>query len=260
MLRRSASSRRMACRCVIGLALLAGAHAALADNETAAHGDEETSELELLTDEPFDLSVPLPSFGTPGDPSRFLSRAPKTDWSAKAGINDRVVSPNPALRPERFVPSGTEQTNGVAWANVTGGDLVILDKATIETRLDPQQQGQLGMNLSRSVPLGGSLSMTWQQGYALTHALPSGSVPGATPPAHGATAIDSNQALRFTFLPADTTVSLGAAISSTSEKWLRSMSAEQKLFGGPVSITGSISETTSGSSSKSVKAGIKKSW
>jgi hypothetical protein len=269
MSRRSTPSRRTIFRCVTGLALLAGVHVALADDEISALADDETSALELPTDEPFDFSVPLPapppSFGVPArdvDQSKYLPKPPKNHWSAKAGIDDRLVTPNAALRPDPFVSNGTEQTNGVAWANITGGDLMVLDNATIETRLDPQQQGKLGMNLSRSVSLGESLSMTWQQGYALTHALPSGvpATPVTAPPVQGATSIDSHQTLRFTILPADTTVSLGAALSNTSEKWLRSMSAEQKLFGGPVSITGTIAETATGNASKSVKAGIKKTW
>lgn len=113
----------------------------------------------------------------------------------------------------------------------------------------------------RSVPIGSSVSVTWQQGYAVTHSLPPGTTAATTTATAAASnAIDSNQALRFTLLPADTTLSLGAAISSTDEKWLRSLSTEQKLFGGPVSVTGTISETASGSASKSLKAGIKRTW
>jgi len=55
-------------------------------------------------------------------------------------------------------------------------------------------------------------------------------------------------------------LALYQAISSTDDKWLRTLSAEQKLFGGPVSITGSVSETAAGDISKSLKAGFKRSW
>jgi hypothetical protein len=55
-------------------------------------------------------------------------------------------------------------------------------------------------------------------------------------------------------------VSLGANISSTDEKWLPSLSAEQKLFGGPFSVTGSVSETPTGETSKSLTAGFKRQW
>jgi hypothetical protein len=49
----------------------------------------------------------------------------------------------------------------------------------------------------------------------------------------------TSQALRFNVLPTDTTLSVGADMSSTDDKWLRTLSAEQKLFGGPFSVTGS---------------------
>lgn len=36
--------------------------------------------------------------------------------------------------------------------------------------------------------------------------------------------------------------------------------AEQKLFGGPFSVSGSVNETASGELSKSIKAGFKHAW
>ena len=85
--------------------------------------------------------------------------------------------------------------------------------------------------------------MTLENGVSVTRSLPSGGTQG-----HGWA---SSQALRFNVLPTDTTVSIGADISSTDEKWLRTLSAEQKLFGGPFSVTGSVSETPTGDMSKS---------
>jgi hypothetical protein len=38
------------------------------------------------------------------------------------------------------------------------------------------------------------------------------------------------------------------------------LSAEQKLFGGPLSVTGSVSETATGDTSKSLRAGFKRTW
>jgi len=70
----------------------------------------------------------------------------------------------------------------------------------------------------------------------------------------------TSQALRFNVLPTDTTLSVGADMSSTDDKWLRTLSAEQKLFGGPFSVTGSVSETASGEMSKSLRAGFKRTW
>jgi hypothetical protein len=233
--------------CAAGLALWLGAGGALAQDSEMAD--------ELPFDEPLDLSIPLTAPTAPLhglDPSKFIPKG-SPGWTGKAGVDSRAALPDAAVRPEYFIPgrAGT-QLDGVAWANITAPNMMILDQASLETRLDPMQQSKLGINLSRSVPIGSSMSLTWQQGYVVTHALPAPDTP--------ANAIDSQQALRFTFLPAHTTVSLGAAVSSANDKWLRSMSAEQKLFGGPLSITGTITETATGGASKGLKAGFKQTW
>jgi hypothetical protein len=51
----------------------------------------------------------------------------------------------------------------------------------------------------------------------------------------------------------------GQTLSTTDDKWLRKISAEQKLFDG-VSISGSIGETAQGATSRSISAGFKRSW
>jgi hypothetical protein len=71
---------------------------------------------------------------------------------------------------------------------------------------------------------------------------------------------EGNHAVKFTVTPADTTISIGASSSSADDKWLRRLSAEQKLFGGPVSVAGAVSETSSGDLTKSLTAGFKRNW
>jgi hypothetical protein len=227
---------------------------------TGAAIAEELEALEPLVEEPVDLATPVPESWHGGfpigvDPSRFVPKTNST-WKGKAGVETRPALPD--------VPGAMDQSNGVAWANVTVPGMTALNETSFETRLDPQQQGKFGMNLSRSVPVGSALALTWRQGYTVTQ---SATTPNAVPFApgntslwDGATTLDSSQAVGFTLLPANTTLSLGAAISSENDRWLRSLSAEQKLFGGPVSITGTVQETTSGVSSKSLKAGIKTTW
>jgi hypothetical protein len=60
---------------------------------------------------------------------------------------------------------------------------------------------------------------------------------------------------------ADTGSSLlaGQTLSSTDDKWLRKIGAEQKLFGG-VSVSGSIGETLQGTANRSFSAGFRRSW
>jgi hypothetical protein len=211
----------------------------------------------LLGDEPPDLSTPVVE---PRKATIPLARpGASTGWDAKVGVDYRKPSiPAAEFQPGELTAGAIpDQSTGVAWANVTAPGLdspLGWDKTAIETRLDPaQEQGKLGATLSRSVPLGESVAVTLQNGYSVTRAHPDAA-------ASAAQSWATNQALRFNVLPTDTSFSLGAAISSTDDKWLRTFSAEQKLFGGPLSVTGSVSETASGDTSKSLRAGFKRTW
>jgi hypothetical protein len=196
---------------------------------------------------------------------RFTTaRRPDSGWEAKAGV-DGVAPPSP-IPPE---PWTSGPASGAAWANVTapGLDLPLSwDKASVETRLDPaQEQGKLGTTFSRSVPVGEKLSVTLQNGFSVTQTLGAAAVPPAssTPaPATGSASqvFGNSETVRLGILPTDTTLALGAAKSSTDDKWLRSLGAEQKLFGGPFSVSGSVNETPTGELSKSIKAGFKHAW
>jgi hypothetical protein len=224
---------------------------------------------------PFDFSVPPPTSASANkiDPSKFIGKAP-AGWDAKVGLDPRTQSLT--FRPDQLVPGApADRSSGIAWANVAAPVVETpWDKASLETRIDPQQQGKLGMSLSRSVPVGESLSMTWLNSYSLTQTLSrngaptaadaliatSTPVPGSTQSPAAAQVYGTNQSMRFTFLPSNTSVSFGAALSTVDDKWLRSLSAEQKLFGGPISITGGLTESAPGEYSKSIKAGFKRTW
>jgi len=228
-------------------------------NQSADQPENPTDEAtpELPADAPLDLS--MPDNGKLKAINPFAARTSTPDWSGKVGVDAR----KPAIAATEFQPEHLtagaipDQSTGVAWANVTAPGLdapLGWDKTSIDTRLDPsQEQGKLGTTLSRSVPVGENFSVTLQNGVAVTRTLPS----GAQPPSQSWA---SSQAVRFNILPTDTTLSVGANISTTDDKWLRTLSAEQKLFGGPVSITGTVSETPSGEASKSLKAGFKRTW
>jgi len=232
-------------------------------------------------DQPFDFSTPLPSAtkpAKPADASKFVPKTPQIDWSAKAGVDNRPVLPDSELRPDRFLPGTPQQPmEGVAYANVTAPGLMFMGKTSLETRLDPLQDTKLGLTMSRSVPIGSAFSVTWQNAYSMTYPL----TPNATPTAalhpqgtttamfgtgaatvapSGTEVFDTNQELRFAIVPVHTTFSFKATSSNTDARWLRSMSAEQKLVGGPFNITGTVQETTAGAFNKSIKAGYKKTW
>jgi hypothetical protein len=207
------------------------------------------------------------TFSRANPANRFTAaRRPDSGWEAKAGV-DSGASASP-IPPEPWT-SGTP--SGAAWAHVTapGVDLPLSwDKASVETRLDPaQEQGKLGTTFSRSIPLGEKLSVTLQNGFSVTQTLgattatPSPSTSASAPATSPINQVfGTNEMLRLGILPTDTTVAVGAAKSSTDEKWLRSLGAEQKLFGGPFSVSGSVNETSTGELSKSIKAGFKHAW
>jgi len=125
------------------------------------------------------------------------------------------------------------------------------------------------------VALGGTVSMTLQNGYAVTQSLGSSPTapqfdPNAIPPPkplQSGTSVlppaqvwSNDDALRLSLGSTGTTFSVGAKMQSTDERWLRTLSAEQKLFGGPVSVTGAVTELPTGDTSKSIMAGFKRAW
>ena len=237
-------------------ATAANAESDAADDATT---QAEAADADTVFDQPIDLSTPTPWSGGTIDPSKFTLGLPSPVWTSKAGIDNREATPNAELRLERWLPGAMpEQTVGVAWAHVTAPGLMAWDKTAIETRLDPYQQSRFGVTLSRSVPVGSDISLTLQNAFAWTQPL----LQGAPIVAHGSNAhvVEGSHAVRFTFLPANTTLSVGAAASSADDGWRRSLSAEQRLFGGPVSVTGAVSETATGELNRSLKAGFKRNW
>jgi hypothetical protein len=241
------------------LALLAG-HASA---EPAVTPDDEIT----LGDEPLDLSTPLvDSLGKPlldvtgktpkrTPPAASLERPLET----KLGVNYRQAPiPNAEFQPDPFIRNGFQGTGaspdstGVAWAHVTAPQLPFgWDSVTIDSQLDPlDEQGKVSGTLSRSLALGDEIAVTLRNGYSTERSFSHGDG------AHWAT----NQSLRLRLLPTDTTLSLDASLSSGADRWLRTLSAEQKLFGGPFSLSGAVSETSNGDLAKSLKAGFKQNW
>jgi hypothetical protein len=222
-----------------------------------AAGSPDTTTANLPDGTPLDLSTP--EVGASKFKSFDAWRGAPTAWQSKVGIDYRKPTvPATEFQPDQLVAGAIpDQSTGVAWANVNAPGLdtpLGWDKTVLETRLDPSQdQGKFGTTLSRSVPVGADLSVTLQNGLAVTRTLPS----AMQPPSQIWASI---QALQFNLLPTDTSISVGGAFSSADDRWLPTLSAEQKLFGGPFSLTGSLSETATGETNKSLKAGFKRTW
>jgi hypothetical protein len=172
------------------------------------------------------------------------------NWDAKVGVDLAT----PAGAP---LPGGAGEDHGAGWADVAVPAAPIgLDKATIDARIDPgADQGKLSTALTRSVPIG-DLSLTLQNGYSVTQSLAD---PNGMPAPASARVFAGDGGVKLEF-PSATALTAGARMSSTDERLTPSLSAEQKLFDTPLSITGTISELPTGGTDRSIMAGFKRSW
>lgn len=196
-----------------------------------------------------------------------------TAWDSKIGVDMNVSNQSAnaiaPINPERLLPGASaDMSSGAAWASVTAPALnapVGWDKATIDARFDPlNEERKIGTTVSKSVPLNERFSVTLQNGYSMTQApgtLQASAAPiPAQPPVYGPSHyFSSENTAKLNVLPTGTSLSIGTAMSTTDDKWRRSLGAEQKLFGG-ISVKGSVSETETGTPDKSISAGFKRNW
>lgn len=184
-------------------------------------------------------------------------------WDTRVGADINVVRQQAALTAsdllaEKLAGGGPSQSSGAAWAAITApGVGSIWDQTAIEARVDPSQdQGKLGTSLSKSVPLSEQTSITLQNG---TNVMQQGIVPISGITGRPVRNVEMDQSAKLSIADTGTSFIAGQTLSSTDDKWLRKLGAEQKLFGG-VSVAGSIGETPQGTANKSISAGFKKSW
>jgi hypothetical protein len=184
-------------------------------------------------------------------------------WDARVGADMTVARQQTLtasqLLDEKLANGGNEpQSSGTAWAAITApGVGPIWDKTAVEARVDPSQdQSKLGTSLSKSLPLNQQYSLTLQNGY---NVIQQGIVPVPGIPGRPVRNYETDQSVKLSIAETGTSFIAGQSLSSTEDKWLRKIGAEQKLFGG-VSISGSIGETPLGIANKSLTAGFKQSW
>jgi hypothetical protein len=183
-------------------------------------------------------------------------------WDTRIGA-DMTVTRQPTtmseLLSEKAANGGSEpQNSGSAWAAITApGVGSIWDKTAVEARVDPgQEQSKLGTSLSKSLPLSEQYSLTLQNGYNLTQ---QGIVPVPGIAAHPSRSYQTEQSARLSIIDTGTSFVAGQTLSTTDDKWLRKIGAEQKLFDG-VSVSATVGETPQGVTNKSLTAGFKHSW
>ncbi|NPU67321.1 hypothetical protein HL667_20125 [Bradyrhizobium sp. 83012] len=182
-------------------------------------------------------------------------------WDARVGA-DMTVARQPTTMSELLAEKAENggnapQSGGSAWAAITApGAGSIWDKTAVEARVDPgSDQSRLGTTITKAVPID-HYNLTLQNGYNVTQQgmVP---IPGAAPKT--SRSFDTEQSARLSIQDTGTSVTAGQTLSSSDDKWLRKIGAEQKLSDG-LSVSGTVSETAQGGTSKSISAGFKRSW
>jgi len=183
-------------------------------------------------------------------------------WDTRIGA-DMTVTKEPTTMSELLAEKAANggnlpQSSGSAWAAATApGAGAIWDKTAVEARVDPgAEQSKLGASLTKSVPLSSDTQLTLQNGYSVnqqgTTALPG--VGGRVTRNY-----ETGQSAKVEITDTGTSITAGQTLSTTDDKWLRKVGAEQKLFDN-VTVSGSVGETSQGTINKSLTAGFKKSW
>jgi len=180
----------------------------------------------------------------------------------RVGANINVVkapaaSLADALSDRMLSGEAPKSSSGTAWASITGpGVPRIWDKTAVDVSMDSgTDQGKVGTTLSRSLPLAdNAYSVTLQNAYRLTQ-------PAPTPltSAQESRTLEIERSARFSVNGTATSVIAGQTLSSTDEKWLGKVGAEQKLF-GDITVNATVSETARGPANKALTAGFKTNW
>lgn len=194
-------------------------------------------------------------------------------WQTKAGVDANKAN-QPAgigapINPDSLLPGAVPRSaSDAAWANVTapGPDTPVWDKTTFDARFDPvHEERKVGTTLSKSVPLNERFSVTLQNGYSMTQTPTAAQAATAVPHVSSHDAMSNtygtDTAAKLNVLTTGTSLSVGTAMSTTDEKWRRSLGAEQNLFGG-FSVKGAVTEsaTAGAAPDRSLTAGFKKTW
>src|SRR5581483_2871851 len=133
------------------------------------------------------------------------------------------------------------QSGGSAWAAITApGAGPVWDKTAVEARVDPgTEQSKLGTSISKQVPLGDQTALTLSNGYNL---IQQGVVPVPGFSTRPERTYQTEQSAKVELSETGTSFSAGQTLSTSDDKWLRRVGAEQKLF-GDVTVSGSVGET-----------------
>jgi hypothetical protein len=187
--------------------------------------------------------------------------SPFLDTRVGANMNVLRQAPAPTVADsvsEKMLSGDTpKNSSATAWASMTGPGVPYLwDKTGLDVSMDSRtDQSKLGTTLSKSLPLwGDQYALTLQNAYRLTQPAP---LPGTS--LQDGRSLEIERSARFSVNHTGTSLIAGQTLSSSDEKWLGKIGAEQKLF-GDITVNGTLSGAANGTTNKSLTAGFKKSW
>jgi len=171
-------------------------------------------------------------------------------WDGKAGVDPHLTNAPTVLVPGATL---TNDGTGTAWAsiNLPGSDLV-WQKASIDARVDPAQQAQVGVTFKKPIVSAGGVSLTLENSYSLTRHIETPSpVPQIQPTEQAAQNWGAASAVRLDVNK--TSLSVGAALSSADNQWHSKVALEREIFKG-LSVTSEV--TSVGTSGTGASAGV----
>lgn len=185
-------------------------------------------------------------------------------WDMKAGVDLDVATQSSPLRTPETLPeklasdARNEHSTGSAWMSAKApGVPYVSDQVALEARMNPQRDARVGTAFSKSLPLmDDQFSLTLKHGYYVTQ---HDAIPGLPGTSVRGRSLEMDRSAQFSIIDTGTSFLAGQTLSPAGGRWLNSVGAEQKLFGG-LSITGSVSETAEGFANKSLTAGFRTNW
>ena len=185
-------------------------------------------------------------------------------WDMRAGVDLDVATQTSPLRtpdtlPEKLAAdSRVEHSQAAAWMTAKAPGVPYLsDHVALEARMNPSRDARLGTSFSKSLPLfDEQASLTLRHGY---YVIQHDAIPGVPSTSGHGRSIEMERGAEISIGETGTSLLAGQSRGASTDRWLNSVGAQQKLFGG-LSITGTVSETEHGASNRSLGATFKKSW
>jgi hypothetical protein len=203
-----------------------------------------------------------------GSSTMMVKQPLSTDWDVKFGADLRLgAQASTTFAPDQPLPGlGDDRTSGAAWASLG----IVPNLATVDVRVDPGSgQGRIGTTLQHSIPLGGDVSVTLRDNYAVSDSygtadntpagLPLTTLPQPADPATAAPAWTNARSVNVKVLPTGTTLSAAVTTSSADPVTHNRLSVDQQLY-GLLHVTTSVSDVGESNSNKSISAKLKVDW